>query len=314
MEERRGGIEAQEKEALPWGKVKKRSETRPAVFNGRAGDRLAAEEVARQDAYRKLIERIYGTAINAQTDVYDLALESRELKAQLEHELKGMKEVDWQYHDDGRVEAAIKVTLRQVVEVVEKTVKKVTRNRTLVEEKIDRNVREENRDRDILVIGHGALKGSEGLDRVRAMRAAEVDCYARIAAHVFGIRINANTTVRDFALSSDKISSKLCATLLNGVKFIDYSYGEDGTCEAEGQLKMREVIEVLTRTVKRHSEGRNVTIEEIENIEQKNRDTVITKTGKAIIRAKQAVPQCGVTVTRETHTIVEKVLRKEIAL
>lgn len=300
-------------EDIPWGE-EKAAPSYPMIFRGRAAERLAAEEVARQDAYRKLVERIYGLPLDASTDVHDLALLSREIDTELrEQVLKGMRNVATKYYDDGRVESAVKVTMREVVEIIEETIRRTERGGDLVSEETLRDVRRENRDKEILAVGRGALPGSEGLKKVRAMRAAEVDCYERIAARVFGMKISGETSVRDFALTNDRIRSKVSVALLNGVKFTDYTFLDDATSEATARLTIREVVEVLTRIHRRYGEGTGVRIEDIENLEVKNRDLVIVETGHGVpAEAEPAV--ASFEPFSEQKTVVERVLSREIVV
>ncbi len=297
---------------IPWGEDKAVTQL-PPIFRGRAADRLAAEEVARQDAYRKLVERVYGLALDARTDVCDLALASRKVDTSLRSSLRGMKEVGRKYFDDGRVEIAVKITIREVVEVIEKTYEKVEKGDRLVREETFEDVRRENRDKEYVVVGRGALPHSEGLRKVRAMRAAEVDCYERIAARVFGIQIDADTEVVDFVLESDAIRSKVSVALLNGVRFTKYEFMSDGTCRATAQLTIREVVEVLTRTYRRYAEGSKVKIEDIENIETRNRDLMIVEVGQGVVKQETERPVAAEPF-EEKKTVIERVLRREIVV
>jgi len=295
---------------VPWGEDKAATDL-PLVFKGRASERLAAEEVARHDAYRKLVERVYGLGLDARTDVHDLALSSRTVDVAMQNELRGMKEVGTKYHEDGRVEMAVKITMREVVEIIERTVERVERGHRLVSEETLENIKRENRDTEIIVVGRGALRGTNGLEKVRAMRAAETECYARIGARVFGLQISAETTVRDFALSSDSIRSKVSVALLNGVRFTDYSFLDDGTCEATGELTIREVVEVLTRTHRRYARGSKVKVEEIENLATKHRDLVIKEVGRGTTQHATELAPMPFT---EHKTVMERVISREIAV
>jgi hypothetical protein len=299
---------------IPWGEEAPKRNL-PAIFRGRAKDRLAAEEVALQDAYRKLIERIYGLSLDAKTDLYDMLLESRRVDAAFRNEIKGMKEAGKRYYDDGRVEIAVQVTLREVVEIITKSFERVKRGDALVSEKALEDIERVNRDKVIMVVGRGALKGSKGLDRIRAMRAAEVDGYARIAARVFALKMEGGTTVRDFTLASDKVRSKVAVALLNGVKFTKYTFDEEDACEAVGELTLREVVEVLTRIRRRHTEGSKVTVEEIESLERQNKDTVIRETGKGTVRQGAVMPAQKLDETfEEQKTIIRRVIEKGVVV
>lgn len=303
---------------IPWGKETKAPEL-PLIFKGRTAERLAAEEVGRQDAYRKLIERVYGLALDGQTDVHDFALQSHQFDAALQNELKGMKELGKKYYDDGRVEVAVKITLREVVEIIKSSVKRSMKGEKLVSEEVIENLERENRDKDVIAVGRGGLPKTKGLERARGMRAAEIDCYRQIASRIFGITINATTTVRDFMLSSDSIKSKLSVALLNGVRFTDYTYEED-VCKATGEVTYREVVEVLTRTVRRYGKGSRVKVEEIENVERKNRDKIIEAVGVGTYRLAATTAETAPAAKPsfepfyERKTVIERVISKGIAV
>jgi len=294
---------------IPWGEDRPAPQNLPAVFRGRGADRLAAEEVARMDGYRKLIERIYGLQLDAQTDVYDLVLESKVIKASVANCLKGMKDVGIKYYNDGRVELAVKVTIRDVVESIQKDYKRVERGGRLVSEDTLEKVKRENRDKEIVVVGRGALRGSKGLEKIRAMRAAELGCYERIAARVLGIRIKGDTTFRDFFLEQDRIRAKVSGAFLSGVKFTKYVFYDDGTCAATGQITIREVVEIVTRAYRRYAKGGRITIEDIKKVERKNRDLVIVETSKGVVRTAPAPKP--IEPWEEQKTVFERVLRSE---
>jgi len=288
------------------------AEPLPPIF-AQAGPaaRLAAEEVARQDAYRKLAERVSGFALDAQTDVYDCVLASHQVHNGLRGKLCGMRQVKIEHFDDGRVAIWVKITIRQVVEVIEKAYKQVKRGERLVSEERLNSIKVENRDRDLVAVGFGALKGGPGLAKIRAMRAAELDAYRRIAARVRGLKVDADTTVGDFMLHSDAIRSKVSVGFFNGVVFSDYRFGEDGLCEVDGTLTIRQVVEVLTRTYRRHMKGgKLVKLEDIGNLERKHRDLVFKETGQGAPRAERATATDPFAF-EEQKTVFEKVLRQE---
>ena len=303
-------------ETLPWGEDKPAQQSKyPAVFRDRPADRLAAEEVALQNSYRLLVERIYGLTIDAETDVYDLVLASKVVDTSLRQELRGMRTVDKRYYDDGRVEVAVKVTLREVVEIIKKSYKRLEEGKRLVREKRIESIERENRDREIIAVGRGALKGSEGLKKIQAMRAAEADAYARISARVFGIQITGDTTVRDFALESDSVRSKVSVGLLAGIKFTKAEFFDNGECAATAQITIREVREILTRTYRRYVKGSRVKVTDIEKLRTEHDDLVITEVGRGTQREPSGSTRFSSAFPfEEKKTVIERVLRREIVV
>ena len=74
-------------------------------------------------------------------------------------------------------------------------------------------------------------------------------------------------------------------------------------------------MEVLTRTYRRYAKGSKVKIEDIQNIETKNRDLVIVEVGQGTMRAAaEAAPAQSYTPFEERKTVIERVLRKEIVI
>ena len=296
---------------IPWGEDVAAVEV-PAVFKkASAVERLAAEEAARQDAYRKLIERVYGLQVDASTDVYDLAAASRTVAASIEGQLSGMQEAGIRRYADGRVEAAMRVTVQEVVVSIARSYKLVKKGDRIVAEEAISNIERSNRDKYLVVVGRGALKGSEGHGKVKAMRAAEADCYARIAERVCGLQVFGNTTVRDAVLRSDAVRSKVSVALLGGVKFQDYRFAKNGSCEVVGLLTIRQVVDVLTRTVRRYAKGGEVKwVEDIQAFERKNRDLVITAVGRGA--ALEAQPEPVAKPLEEKKIIIERVIGTRI--
>lgn len=65
--------------------------------------------------------------------------------------------------------------------------------------------------------------------KVLARRAAIVDAYRQLAETVQGIQLDAETTVRELAVSSDIINTKVSA-LVKGARVVSQEYMEDGSC------------------------------------------------------------------------------------
>lgn len=128
-----------------------------------AQKRLMAKRIAKVDAYRKLVERIYGLRISANTTVndFDVNMSSDQIRGFLSHELKGMKLEEVRYQADGIVEAQVSLTLKQVV----KTLKKVCDeyyNKSGKRIKTDKfeEIEKQTKRRTITVLGMGAITGS----------------------------------------------------------------------------------------------------------------------------------------------------------
>ena len=126
-------------------------------------NRLMAKRIATLDAYRKLVERIYGLKISSETTVsnFDVNMSSDLIRGMLDHNLKGMRIEEVRYQSDGIVEVQASLTLKQVV----KTLKKVCDEYydiTGKKIKTDRfeEIEKQTKRRTIVVLGMGAIQGS----------------------------------------------------------------------------------------------------------------------------------------------------------
>ncbi|MDD5728151.1 MAG: hypothetical protein PHV59_06280, partial [Victivallales bacterium] len=182
----------------------------PAIWNSTsARERLKALRVARLDACRALLERVYGFEIAANTSVYDCALESDKVQTHLELILKGATETENpKYTADGMVMVVYGVKLSRIIETVREDKKFAAL--TIVKGL-------EQHDKTIEALGCGALPGSRGMKMLLAKRAAELDAYRLMAERLVGIKVNSDTTVADMCLKSDRVQSS-AAAFLKGLK------------------------------------------------------------------------------------------------
>lgn len=218
--------------------------TLPAIFEtAPAQERIKAIRVAELDATRKLMERIYGVAITSDTVIYDLVLADDQVGASLKGLVRGAKTVEGPlYLEDGQVLVVKALTLRTVIEDIRKIVK-TQGNKVISEESL---VLAERRYADLTIdeTGNGALPGSLGLARIQARRAAELDAYRRLAERVLGVSIASDTTVKDMALRSDKITARL-VQVLEGAKTTGVVYQPDGSCEVTMQISLVDVYHII---------------------------------------------------------------------
>lgn len=86
----------------------------------------------------------------------------------------------------------------------------------------------------IKVIGYGAPpKGkTEPVTKLLAQRAAKADAYRNAAEVIKGVRVNSTTKVKDYVVTSDKISTQVSGLIKNG-RFEDVKYNSDGTCKVK---------------------------------------------------------------------------------
>ena len=108
---------------------------------------------------------------------------------------------------------------------------------------------------------------SDAQNKLLAKRAAEADCYRKIAETVKGLRLTSETYVRDFITESDVIESEVDAWV-KGVRLGKPMYYEDGTCEVKGEVTVAKLITHLKEIHTRHYQGDRVKGTDFENIKQ----------------------------------------------
>ncbi|NQZ58673.1 MAG: LPP20 family lipoprotein, partial [Lentisphaeraceae bacterium] len=251
----------------------------PPIWQEASGkDSMRALKVAEIDALRKMAEKVYGFHIDGHGSVYDFMLENAVINNSVSAVVKGASKTGKPvYSKDGAIYVEYSLVMRKVIEVIRKEiVKEAGKTFEVTEQQIM------NQDRLVSAMGSGALPNSEGLRKIRAKRAAELDAYSNMAARMMGIRINSTSTVRDMALGNDQIQTSICA-YLRGVKLNSIKYSSKG-CEVEMQLKIREVIETIETIGRRYKKGWSTTTENIVNQNRETVDRIFKVTGVGAFR------------------------------
>ena len=111
----------------------------------------------------------------------------------------------------------------------------------------------------LAVVMPAAAQGpaQDAQNKLLAKRAAEADCYRKLAETIRGMRITSDTVVRDFITESDVIESEL-DTFIKGVRLGKPMYYEDGTCEVRAEVTVAKVITHLKEIHTRHYQGDRV--------------------------------------------------------
>lgn len=201
--------------------------------------------VAEMDATRRLTERVYGVAIDADTLVYDLVLADDQVAARIDRLLKGARTVEGPiYREDGQVWVVKAVTLHTVLEEITRYYTHREINGERVRQLDSEQLTQRTEDVVIDALGNGALPDSPGLAKIQAKRAAEIDAYRRLTQRMLGVRVNSGTKVRDFMLESDMLHARV-TQILKGAKAVDIVYGPDGTCQVTMQVKLSDIYRVI---------------------------------------------------------------------
>ncbi|MHC4235255.1 MAG: hypothetical protein ACYSUQ_09085 [Planctomycetota bacterium] len=114
----------------------------------------------------------------------------------------------------------------------------------------------------------------EAQNKLLAKRAAEADCYRKLAETIKGVQITSETYVRDFVTESDVIESEL-DTFIKGVRLGQPRYYEDGMCEVKAEVTVAKVITTLKEIHSRHYQGDRVKGTDFEQIKQHIKKDVI---------------------------------------
>jgi len=119
---------------------------------------------------------------------------------------------------------------------------------------------------------------SDAQNKLLAKRAAEADCYRKLAEAVYGVQINSETYVRDFVTESDEIRTSVDA-IVKGVRLGSPRYYDDGACEIDAEVTVAKLVTQLKEVHSTHYHGNRVTTSDIENIKQYLKTDVIAVTG-----------------------------------
>ena len=244
-------------------------------------ERLKATRAAELDADRLLVERIYGVQVDSDSTVGDLALRDDSIAAAASASLVGALLVgEPEYFDDGRVEVVKAVKIEQVIETLRrKTKEKLRADGTSETVAFDEKTELATEGKVLEVQGNAALPGSLGHQKVMAKRAAELDAYRHLARRLMNIRIDSQTTVRDYCLESDEIVASL-SRVLKGAEPTAIRYLDDGTCEVDMKITKQDIV----RAVSNSEKGRAHTTRIEDSIQEKS----FVETGRGTMHPVEA--------------------------
>lgn len=252
-----------------------------------AGQRLTYVRAAEVDALRILAERIAGISLDGETTVQDLAAANDNIRGELAAVLRGVKTTEGPtYHEDGRVEVVRAVKVESLIQsIIKKHGGSVS---TTYSKQVD----------TVDALGNSAIPGSLGHKRILAKRAAEMDVYRRLAERAAGVRVDGNTTVKDFVVEDDSLKASFSHTL-KSAEITSIAFNDDGTASVEATLK----IGPLVRTIVKHKSAKGQVLKVEESAEQMS----ITETGNGAA-AEEGASAAPKPVTQEVDTIISGVL------
>ena len=241
-------------------------------------ERLKATRAAELDADRLLAERIYGLQVDSETTVQDLAAGDDKIAGAVSATLVGSITTEApEYLPDGRVQVVRAVKIREVIDTLNRVIKgKRLEDGSLVTTSDNTKTNRTTNDKIIDVMGNAALPGSEGHQKIMAKRAAEMDAYRRLAGRMMGVKIDGNTTVRDFALEHDEILASLSQVLKAATPTAVKFNKSDGSCAVTMEIKTQDII----RTTRRFLKGTITKTEIKDEVEEKT----FSETGMGAMR------------------------------
>ena len=124
---------------------------------------------------------------------------------------------------------------------------------------------------------------SDAQNKLLAKRAAEADCYRKLAECVYGLRLNSQTLVKDFVTESDTIKGAVDA-FVRGVRLGQPRYYDDGVCEIDGEVTVASLISTLKQIHSEHYKGNKVVTTDFEQIKEEVKHDVIKATGNGAPR------------------------------
>jgi len=237
-------------------------------------EKLLAKNAALRDGQRNLLEQIKGLRIDGNSTVRDFVTQSDQINTAMMHELRGATIVPGSETWDGELyRLEVQVTLEQVRAAIEQVQRTYPSGRTYVTE----NMITLNREIVIKAQGQGSTRaaamggqpagappvyggvaaivprqvppGWENVTvqgRLLAERAAKADAMRKLAERIRGVRISANTTVRDFVTQADVINAQLEARLVGARQVSPTRFLPDQTCEVDLEVSIQDVTRWLT--------------------------------------------------------------------
>ena len=237
-------------------------------------EKLLAKNAALRDAQRNLLETIKGLRIDGSSTVRDFVTQSDQINTAMSESLRGSTVVPGSETWDGELyRLEVQVTLEQVRAAIEQIQRTYPSGRTYVTE----NMTTLNKEVVIKAQGQGTTRAATQVmppaggpppyggvaaivprqvppgwenvtvqGRLLAERAARTDAMRKLAERIRGVRIDANTTVRDFVTQADVINAQFQARLAGARQTSPTRFLPDQTCEVDMEVSIQDVTKWLT--------------------------------------------------------------------
>lgn len=244
-----------------------------AQQRSRGQQTILAFEAARADAYRNLLESVKGLEVEGGTTVENLAVANSEIRTRVEEFIRGAEIVDETIDTDGTARVTVELDIDRLERLLGRSLPGGIRQFRMVgygapqsPEQAQQQQQSQaassgvqsavvgspfawNREPEpqaqfnnvVMVTGTAAQDPSRARSaaqaRLLAERAATQDAYRRILEYVYGISVSSTTTVRDLALSSDRVDSEVSG-FIRGAKIEDVRHTPDGIAEVDMSLDL----------------------------------------------------------------------------
>ncbi|MBI3987782.1 MAG: hypothetical protein HY343_12725 [Lentisphaerae bacterium] len=122
-------------------------------------------------------------------------------------------------------------------------------------------------------------------ERLKTLRVAEVDALRLLTERVYGVQLNSETTVFDLLLRDDDLRAQVVQTIKGVATTEEPEYLEDGAVQVVRAVKLRQVLETITRTITRKQTafGDPITVSDVEKMSREKRDVVIDIMGNGAL-------------------------------
>ncbi len=222
-----------------------------------AQKRLMAKRAAKVDALRNLTETVYGVRVDSQTTVRDFVTQSDVIRTRLSAHIQGAREIDYIEHPDGTAEVTVEITVGPVEDILGRRIyydyqtfratgygapPGITTPPMTTPGPVYSNV--------VSAKGHGVEPNDPNMSyaekSLMAKRAAKLDALRNLTEEVYGVRIDSQTSVRDFVTQSDDIRTRIRA-LIQGARVVSERQLSDASYETIVEMDIGPVRNIIGR-------------------------------------------------------------------
>lgn len=151
-----------------------------------------------------------------------------------------------------------------------------------------------------LILGSPLWALQPGQQKLLAKRAAIVDGYRNLAERIKGLKIDANTYVRDFVAEADEINTSL-DTFIKGARVMGPArYYDDGAAEVTVEITLNELVQQLQRVYTTYHHLCHDHVYSFDQMVTFNRLKVIRETGRGAPRETPEMVEAPMTPANTT--------------